>query len=95
MDNMRKTTDTLTKDGNQMIERVQDAAETTWEKGRATLKDLRGQGQEVIERAQKSSREAWEDAQKLLHKHPAKAAGLALVIGAVIGGALMAMRNND
>jgi len=95
MDSMRKMTDTLTKDGNQVIDQVQDVAGTAWEKGRATLKDLRGQGQEAIDHVQKSSKQAWDDAQELLHKHPAKAVGLALLIGTVIGGALMAMRNND
>ena len=95
MDNMRKITETLSKDGEKAIERAHEVADTALEKGRQTWKELRGQGQEALDHAQESAQEVWDDAQKLVQKHPGEAVGLALLIGAVIGGALVAMRKID
>ena len=95
MDHMRKMTDTISKDGDKAIERIQDVADTAWEKGREAWKDLSIRSKDAMAGAQKSSEEAWEDAQKLVQKHPGKAVGLALLAGALIGAAFVAMRNNE
>ncbi|OGR91822.1 MAG: hypothetical protein A2992_09005 [Elusimicrobia bacterium RIFCSPLOWO2_01_FULL_59_12] len=95
MENIRKVAATLSKDGDTAIERAHDVAETAWKKGRETFKELRGQGQDAIDQAQKSVQEVWHDTQKLVQKHPGKTVGLALLIGVIIGGALIAMRNNE
>ena len=88
MDNNRKLTETITKDGDGAIERVRGVANTAWEKGRQTWKDLRGQSKDAVAGAQKSAQEAWEDAQKFVQKHPGKAVGIALLVGAGIGALL-------
>ena len=95
MDNIRHTGATLSKDGEKTREHVHEVADAAIEKGRATWKDLRDQGKDAMAEAQKSVKETWDDAQKLLHKHPGKAVGLALMIGAVIGGAFIAMRSKE
>ena len=84
MDNMRKSTDTLIKNGNKTVEQVDAVAETAWEKGRETFKEWRGQGQEAFDRTL-----------ELAQKHPGKSIGLALLVGVAIGGALMAMRKDS
>lgn len=86
---------TFTKDRDNGIQRVRDVADNAMEKGRDTWNDLRNQGKAAFAKAQTSAKEAWEDSQKLLQKHPGKAVGLALIVGAVIGGALMTLRNKD
>jgi ElaB/YqjD/DUF883 family membrane-anchored ribosome-binding protein len=93
-DNVRKMTDTITKDGDGAIERINDVAENAWQKGRETWKDLNAQGKEAMAGAQKNAEEAWEDARKLVQKHPAKSVGVALLVGVAIG-ALLAFRTND
>lgn len=93
-DNIRKMADTITKDGEGAMERVREVADTAWEKGRQTWKDLSVQGKEAIAGAQKSTEEAWEDAQKLVQKHPGKTVGIALLVGAAIG-ALLTFRKKD
>ncbi len=95
MDTIHKMTQTLTKDKDNAIERVREVADNAWEKGRKTWKELRGQSQEAIDQAQKSAEEVWGDTRKLVQKYPGKAVGLALLVGVVIGGALVAMRNNE
>ena len=94
MENSRKMAETLTKDGDKALERVREVADTAWEKGQETWKDLNNQGKEVMAEAQKSAEEAWEDAQALVQKHPGKTVGIALLIGAALG-ALLAFRKND
>ena len=93
-DNIRKMSDTITKDGDGAVEHVREIADTAWEKGRQAWKDLNVQGKEAMSGAQKSTEEAWEDAQKLVQKHPGKTVGIALLVGAAIG-ALLAYRSND
>ena len=95
MDAIRKTTETLTKDENKAVERGRNVADTACEKGRDLWKDLRGQGQEAMAGARRSAKEALDGTQELLQKHPGKAVGVALFVGVVIGGALMAMWNNE
>ena len=93
MGNGHKMTGTLTKDNG--IERIRDVADNALEKGRETWNDLRDQGKDALAGAQKSAKAAWNDSQKLLQKHPGKAVGLALLVGAVIGGALIALRSKE
>jgi ElaB/YqjD/DUF883 family membrane-anchored ribosome-binding protein len=96
MDNIRKMTATIAKDGDkamEAVEQVREAADTAWGKGREAWNDLNVQTKEALTGAQESAEEAWEDAQKLVQKHPGKAVGLALLVGVVIGGALIAIRN--
>ena len=92
MDSIRKMTETITKDSDNAMQRVREVADSALEKGRETWTELRGQGQDVIDKAQKSAQEAWGDARKLVQKHPEKAVGIALVIGAAIGALLMLRR---
>lgn len=91
MNNNQKMTDTISKDGDKAMDRVREVADTAWEKGRETWKELTGQGKDAIAGAQKNAEEAWEDAQKLVQKHPGKAVGIALLVGSAIG-ALFAFR---
>ena len=95
MDTIHKMTQTLTKDKDHALERVREVADTAWDKGLETWKEIRGQGQDAIDHAQKSAQEAWADTQKLVQKHPGKAVGVAFLVGAIIGGAVIAMRNNE
>jgi ElaB/YqjD/DUF883 family membrane-anchored ribosome-binding protein len=94
MDTIRKMTETITKDRDKALERVREVADTAWDKGHETWKELRGQGQEVIDQAQKSAEELWDDTEKLVQKHPGKAVGIALLVGAALGS-LLALRHND
>jgi ElaB/YqjD/DUF883 family membrane-anchored ribosome-binding protein len=95
MDNMRKMTETLAKDGDQFVERVNEVADSTRKNGHKTWKELSAQGKEAWDGAQKSTQEAWEDAHILVKKHPGKAMSLALTLGAIIGAAFIALRNNE
>jgi ElaB/YqjD/DUF883 family membrane-anchored ribosome-binding protein len=97
MDNIQKIMGTVVKDGNNIAERVDQVTDTALEKGRQTWKELSAQSKEVMANAQKSTQEAWEDAQQLVQKHPGKAIGIALLVGAAVGaiGALLSFRNND
>ena len=70
MDSSHKMTEAAAKDGENAIERVREAADIAWEKGRQTWKDLRVQGKDAMADARKNTEEAWEDAQKLVQKHP-------------------------
>jgi ElaB/YqjD/DUF883 family membrane-anchored ribosome-binding protein len=93
-DNVRKMADTITKDGDNALDRVQDVTENAWQRGREGWKDLSAQSKLALTGAQKNAEEAWEDAQQLVQKHPAKTVSIALLIGAAIG-ALLAFRKND
>jgi ElaB/YqjD/DUF883 family membrane-anchored ribosome-binding protein len=95
MESIRKLTDTLAKDGNQVIERAEDMAQSMLDKSRETLKELRTQGMEAIDQVQENSQKAWDGARKLVQKHPAKSLGLVLLAGVLVGGVLMAMRKSD
>jgi len=94
MDNARKMAETFSKDGDKALDRVREVADSAWEKGRETWKDLSAQGKDALTGAKKSAEEAWEDAQKLVQKHPGKAVGIALLVGAALG-ALMVLRKRD
>jgi ElaB/YqjD/DUF883 family membrane-anchored ribosome-binding protein len=94
MEHIQKITETLSKDGDTAFGRAREVADIALEKGRETWKEMNAQGKEAISQAQKSAGEAWEDAQKLVQKHPGKAVGIALLVGAAVG-ALLAFRKND
>jgi ElaB/YqjD/DUF883 family membrane-anchored ribosome-binding protein len=94
MDHVRKMTDTLTKDGDKVMERIRDVTDIAMEKGLETWKEFRGQSQEALDSAQKNARDAWVDTQKLVQKHPGKTVGLAFVVGVAIGSVLVALQNN-
>jgi len=94
MDNIRKSAATIEKDGDEVIEQVREVAHNALERGRETLRGLTAQGKEAMVGAQKKAEDAWEDAQKLVQKHPGKAVGIALMIGAAVG-ALLAFRRRD
>ena len=94
MDHIQKTAGTITKDGDKAMERVQDVAETAWERGLGTWNDLSAQGKQAMAGAQKSAEDVWEDAQKLVQKHPGKSVGIALLVGAVVG-VLLAFRKSE
>jgi ElaB/YqjD/DUF883 family membrane-anchored ribosome-binding protein len=95
MEHIQKISGTVSKDGDNAIERVREAADTAWEKGRETLNGLSAQGKEALAVAQKRAEDAWDDAQKLVQKHPGKSVGIALVVGAAIGALLVAFRKGD
>ena len=94
MENIHRSAESIGKDGNKVMDRVREVADSAIEKGRETWKELNAQGKEAVDGAQKSAEEAWEDARKLVQKHPGKAVGIALVVGAAVG-ALLAFRKND
>jgi ElaB/YqjD/DUF883 family membrane-anchored ribosome-binding protein len=95
MENIRKSVDTLIKDGNKALEQVNDIAESAWEKGRETFKEVRHQGEEAIAPARRGAREAWDKTLKLVQEHPRKSIGLAVLAGVVIGAALLSMRKDS
>jgi len=93
MDTNRKMTETISKDGDTIRERVGEFANSALEKGRQTWNDLRDQGQAGLSKARKTVREGWDDSRQLVQKHPGKAVGVALMVGAAIG-ALFSIRRS-
>ena len=94
MENNPKVTETSQKDGDGAMERVRGAAQTVWEKGRDSWKGMSSQGKEAMASAQHSAKKTAGDAKELVKKHPGKAVGIALAVGAAIG-ALFAFRKKE
>ena len=74
MEDMKKNAESLSKEVNKIGERLQGVLD----KGREN-------GREAWEKVQARGKEAAEDTRKLIQKHPGKAVGLAVLVGAVIG----------
>ena len=92
MENIHKIAGTITKDADKALEQVRGGAETAWETGLEKWKGLGDQSKEAMAGAQRRAEDAWEDAQEIVQKHPGKAVGIALLLGAAIG-ALLGFRN--
>jgi len=82
MEDVRKNNESLSKEANKIGERLQGALTQGRENGREAWKKIQARGKEALE-----------DTQKLIQKHPVKAVGLAVFIGAVFG-ALVSFRRN-
>jgi ElaB/YqjD/DUF883 family membrane-anchored ribosome-binding protein len=69
-------------------EKGQDAWEAARAKSREAWDDVRAAGLNTIDDVQDKSEELWEDAEKMVKRHPARAIGLTLLVGFVIGALL-------
>ena len=94
MEDTRKTADTLAKEAERARERVQDIADNAWEKGREKVEELRERGEEALTDLQEQGEDVWAQTQSLVKKYPARAIGISLLAGAVIG-LLLSNRSDD
>lgn len=69
-------------------EKGEDAWFAAQKKGRQVLEEARANGMNAIDDLKDQTEEIWEDAEKLVKKHPARAIGLTLLVGVVIGALL-------
>ena len=69
-------------------EKGQEAWDSAREKSRETWEEVRAAGLNALDDARDKSEELWEDAEKIIKKHPARALGLTLLVGVVIGALL-------
>jgi ElaB/YqjD/DUF883 family membrane-anchored ribosome-binding protein len=69
-------------------EKGQEAWEAARKKSRQAWDEVRANGLNALDDVRDKSDEIWEDAEKLVKKHPARAMGLTLLIGVVIGSLL-------
>ena len=66
-------------------EKGQEAWNAARAKSREAWEEVRSAGLNAIDDARDKGEEVWEDAEKLVKKHPARAVGLSLLVGIVIG----------
>lgn len=66
-------------------EKGQDAWEAARQKGREAWDEVRASGLNSLDDVRDKGEEMWEDVQKLVKKSPARAIGLTLLVGVVIG----------
>jgi ElaB/YqjD/DUF883 family membrane-anchored ribosome-binding protein len=69
-------------------EKGEEAREAARAKSREAWEEVRAKGLNAIDDVRDKSEEIWEDAEKLVKKHPARALGLTLLVGVVIGALL-------
>ncbi len=69
-------------------EKGQEAWEAARAKSREAWEEVRASGLNTIDDVRDKSEELWEDAEKMVKKHPARAIGLTLLVGVVIGALL-------
>lgn len=74
-------------------EKGQDALDMARKKSREAWDTVRTKGMNAMDDVRDKSEEVWEDAEKLVRKHPARAIGISLVAGIVIG--LLLTRDRD
>ena|ERR1039458_4947752 len=69
-------------------EKGQEAWEAARKQSREAWEEVRATGLNALDDVRDQSDEMWEDAEKLVKKHPARAIGLTLLVGVVIGALL-------
>jgi len=69
-------------------EKGQEAWEAARAKSREAWEEVRAKGLNAIDDVRDKGEEIWDDAEKLVKKHPARALGLTLLVGVVIGALL-------
>ena len=69
-------------------EKGQDAWDAAQKKSREAWDDVRAKGLNALDDARDKGEEVWEDVEKLVKKSPARAIGLTLLVGVVIGALL-------
>lgn len=69
-------------------EKGEDALAAARKKSRQAWDEARALGMNAMDEARDQGEELWEDAQKLVKKHPARAIGLTLLVGVMIGALL-------
>ena len=69
-------------------EKGQEAWQAAQEKSREAWDEIRATGLNALDDVRDKGEEMWEDAEKLVKKHPARAIGLTLLVGVVIGALL-------
>ena len=82
MEDVRKNNEPLSREANKIGESLQEVLAEGRENGREAWKKVQARGKEALQ-----------DTHKLIQKHPGKAVGLALFVGAVFG-ALVSFRRN-
>src|SRR5258708_2633888 len=63
----------------------QEAWEAARQKSQKAWNDIRNTGLDTLDDVRDRTEELWDDAEKLVKKHPARAIGLTLLVGVVIG----------
>ena len=63
----------------------EEAWEAARQKSREAWDDVRASGLNTLDDVRDKGEEVWEDAEKIVKKHPARALGLTLLVGVVIG----------
>jgi ElaB/YqjD/DUF883 family membrane-anchored ribosome-binding protein len=66
-------------------EKGEDALAAARKKGKEVWDEARASGLNVVDDLRDQGEEVWEDAAKLVKKHPARAIGLTLFVGVIIG----------
>jgi ElaB/YqjD/DUF883 family membrane-anchored ribosome-binding protein len=69
-------------------EKGEEAWEAAQKKSRQTWDEVRATGLNALDDARDKGEEIWEDAEKLIKKSPARAIGITLLVGVVIGALL-------
>jgi ElaB/YqjD/DUF883 family membrane-anchored ribosome-binding protein len=69
-------------------EKGQEAWEDARKKSQEAWEEIRASGLNAIDDARDQSQALWDDTEKLVKKHPARAIGLSLLAGVVIGAFL-------
>ncbi len=69
-------------------EKGQEAWDMARKKGQEAWDEVRASGMNALDDVRDKGEEVWEDAEKLVKKHPARAIGLTLLVGVVIGALL-------
>ena len=73
-------------------ELAKEKGEEAWEAARKKTQeawdDIRASGLNAMDDVRDKGEEVWEDAAKIIKKHPARALGMTLLVGVVIGALL-------
>jgi len=69
-------------------EKGEEAWKAAQKKSREAWDDIRASGLNAIDDVRDKGEEIWEDAEKMVKKHPARALGLTLLVGVIVGALL-------
>lgn len=69
-------------------EKGEDAWTAAQKRGKQVWDEARANGMNAVDDLKDQTEEIWEDAEKMVKKHPARAIGLTLLVGVVIGALL-------
>ncbi len=78
----------MAKAADMAKEKGQEAWDAARKKSRQAWEEVRATGLNALDDVRDKSEEVWEDAEKFVKKNPARAMGLTLLVGVVIGALL-------